>query len=98
VTSEKRYASIPEVPTFKEQGVDLVASEWYVLLAPAKTPKSIVDKLNGEIRHIMAIPNIGDRLPAIELTSSTSEEAKNFVRSEIVRWAPVIKKLGLKQD
>jgi tripartite-type tricarboxylate transporter receptor subunit TctC len=98
VTSEKRYASIPEVPTFKEQGVDLVASEWYVLLAPAKTPKPIVDKLNGEIRHIMAIPSIGDRLPAIELTSSTPEEAKDFVRSEIARWAPVIKKLGLKQD
>jgi tripartite-type tricarboxylate transporter receptor subunit TctC len=98
VTSEKRYASIPEVPTFKEQGVDLVASEWYVLLAPAKTPKPIVDKLNAEIRHIMAIPSIGDRLPAIELTSSTPEEAKNFVRSEIARWAPVIKKLGLKQD
>jgi tripartite-type tricarboxylate transporter receptor subunit TctC len=98
VTSEKRYASIPEVPTFKEQGVDLVASEWYVLLAPAKTPKPIVDKLNAEIRRMMALPNLGERLPAIELASSTPEEAKNFVASEISRWAPVIKKLGLSQD
>jgi tripartite-type tricarboxylate transporter receptor subunit TctC len=98
VTSEQRNAAIPDVPTFKEQGVDLVASEWYVLLAPAKTPKPIVDKLNAEIRRIIAIPNIGDRLQGLEPISSTSEEAKSFVASEIARWGPVIKKLGLKQD
>ena len=98
VTSEKRYASIPEVPTFKEQGVNLVASEWYVLLAPAKTPKPIVDKLNAEVRRMMAVPNLGDKLPGIELISSTPDEAKSFVASEIARWEPVIKKLGLKLD
>jgi len=98
VTSEKRYAALAEVPTFKEQGVDLVASEWYVLLAPAKTPKPVVDKLNAEVRRMMATPNIGDKLPGIELFSSTSEEARSFVANEIVRWEPVIKKLGLKID
>jgi tripartite-type tricarboxylate transporter receptor subunit TctC len=98
VTSEQRYPWIKEVPTFREQGVDLVASEWYVLLAPAKTPKPILDKLNAEIRRMMALPNIGERLPAIELISSTREEAREFVRGEIARWGPVIKKLGLKQD
>ena len=98
VTSEKRYAALSEVGTFKEQGVDLVASEWYVLLAPAKTPKPIVDKLNAEIRKIMAIPDIDEKLPGIEMFSSSSEEAKSFVKSEINRWGPVIKKLGLKQD
>jgi tripartite-type tricarboxylate transporter receptor subunit TctC len=98
VTSEKRYASIPEVPTFKEQGVDLVATEWYALIAPAKTPKPIVEKLNAEVRRIAAIPDLGDRLPGMELISSTPEEAKDFVRSEIARWAPVIKKLGLEED
>jgi tripartite-type tricarboxylate transporter receptor subunit TctC len=98
VTSEKRYPSLPDVPTFKEQGVDLVASEWYVVLAPAKTPKPIIDKLNAEIRRMMAIPNLGDRLPGIQLTSSTPEEATSFVANEIARWQPVIKKLGLKMD
>ena len=98
VTSAKRYPALPEVPTFKEQGVNLVASEWYVLLAPAKTPKPIIDKLNAEIRKIMAIPNIGEKLPGIELYSSTEEEAKVFVASEIARWQPVITKLGLKLD
>jgi tripartite-type tricarboxylate transporter receptor subunit TctC len=98
VTTDKRYPWIKEVPTFREQGVDLVAAEWYVLLAPAKTPKPIVDKLNGEIRRMMALPNIGERLPAIELFSSTPDEARDFVRSELDRWGPIIRKLGLKQD
>jgi tripartite-type tricarboxylate transporter receptor subunit TctC len=98
VTSEGRYPAIPEVPTFKEQGVDLVASEWYAVLAPAGTPRPIVDKLNAEIRRMMALPDMAERLPGIELTSSTPEEAKALVTSEISRWAPVIKKLGLRQD
>ena len=98
VTSAERYPWIKEVPTFREQGVDLVASEWYVLLAPAKTPKPGLDKLNAEIRRMMAQPNIGERLPAIELYASTREEAREFVRGELARWGPVIKKLGLKQD
>ena len=98
VTSEKRYAAIPDVPTFKEQGVDMLASEWYVLLAPAKTPKAIVAKLNAEMRRVLAIPNLSDRLASIELVSSTPEEAKAFVASETARWAPVIKKLGLKAE
>jgi len=98
VTSAERYPWIKGVPTFREQGVDLVASEWYVLLAPARTPKPILDKLNAEIRRMMAQPNIGERLPAIELSSSTREEAREFVRGELARWGPVIRKLGLKQD
>jgi tripartite-type tricarboxylate transporter receptor subunit TctC len=98
VTSEQRYPWIKDVPTFREQGVDLVASEWYVLLAPAKTPKPVLDKINAEVRRMMAQPNIGERLPAIELISSTREEAREFVRGELDRWGPIIKKLGLKQD
>lgn len=98
VTAEKRYPAIPNVPTFREQGVDLVASEWYALLAPAKTPRPIVDKLNAELRRIFAIPNLSDRLSSIELVASTPEEARDFIKSETARWAPVIKKLGLKAE
>jgi tripartite-type tricarboxylate transporter receptor subunit TctC len=47
---------------------------------------------------MMALPNTGDRLPAIELISSTPDQAKQFVRSELDRWRPVIKTLGLRQD
>ncbi len=98
VAAEQRYPALPNVPTFKEQGVDLVASEWYALLAPAKTPRPIVDKLNAELHRIFAIPNLSDRLSSIELAASTPEEARDFIKSETVRWAPVIKKLGLKAE
>lgn len=98
ISSAARYPSVPEIPTFREQGFDVVTTEWFGLLAPAKTPKPIVAKLNAEIRRIMALPNMGDRLSAIELTSSTPEELKAFIASEIDRWAPVIKKLGLKVE
>ena len=98
VTAERRQVAMPNVPTFKEQGVDLVASEWYVLLAPARTPRPIIDKLNKELHRIFAIPNLSDRLASIELAASTPDEARDFVKSETARWAPVIKKLGLKGE
>jgi tripartite-type tricarboxylate transporter receptor subunit TctC len=98
ISSETRYASVPEIPTFKEQGIDLVTTEWYGLLAPAGTPRPIIDKLNGEMKRIMALPNMGDRLTAIELTTSSPEELGAFIRAETDRWAPLIKQLGLKAE
>lgn len=96
ISSEQRYPSVPEIPTFKEQGMDLVANEWYGLLAPAGTPKPIIAKLNAEMKRIMALPNMGDRLAAIELMATTPEELDAFIRTETERWGAVIRKLGLK--
>ena len=98
ITSSHRYPSVPEIPTFAEQGFDLSVTEWYGLLAPAGTPRPIVDKLNAEIRRIMTLPNMGDRLSAIELVSSTPEELREFVRGETERWGALIRKLGLKAE
>jgi tripartite-type tricarboxylate transporter receptor subunit TctC len=84
VTGTQRHASIPNVPTFREQGFDLVALEWYGLLAPSGTPKPIVAKLNAEMRRILALP-LGERLAAIELLASPPEELGAFIRSEIDR-------------
>jgi tripartite-type tricarboxylate transporter receptor subunit TctC len=96
ISSEQRYPSVPEIPTFKEQGMDLVANEWYGLLAPAGTPKPIIAKLNAEMKRIMALPNMGDRLAAIELMATTPEELDAFIRTETERWGAVIRKLGLR--
>ena len=70
----------PNVPTFREQGFDLVAMEWYGLLAPAGTPKPIVAKLNAEMRRILALP-LGERLAAIELVGSSPEELGGLHRA-----------------
>ena len=74
-----RYASVPEIPTFKEQGIDMVTTEWYGLLAPAGTPKPIIEKLNAEMKRIMALPGMGDRLAAIELMTTTPQELDDFI-------------------
>jgi tripartite-type tricarboxylate transporter receptor subunit TctC len=95
VSSEKRYPSIPEVPTFKEQGFDVVTTEWYGLLAPAGTPQPIIDKLNAEMARILKSPDLGERLTAIELGTSTPAELDAFIQSETKRWAPLIKSLNL---
>jgi tripartite-type tricarboxylate transporter receptor subunit TctC len=95
VSAEKRHHAIPDVPTFREQGFDIVVTEWYGLLAPAGTPKPIVAKLNAEMRRILALP-LGERVAAIDLAPSTPDELRSFVQREIERWGPVIKKLGLK--
>lgn len=58
----------------------------------------IIAKLNTEVRRILALPGLGDRLTAIELVGSTPEELDAFIRSEMARWAPLIQKLGLKGE
>ena len=95
VSSEKRYPSIPDVPTFKEQGFAVVTTEWYGLLAPAGTSQPIIDKLNAEMGRIMKSPDLGERLTAIELGTSTPAELEAFIQSETKRWAPLIKSLNL---
>ncbi len=98
VSSDTRYASVPEIPTFKEQGFDIVANEWYGLLAPAGTPKPIIEKLNTEMKRIIALPGMGDRLAAIELMASTPEELTTYMKNETDRWGALIRQLGLKAE
>jgi tripartite-type tricarboxylate transporter receptor subunit TctC len=95
----KRTGILPDVPTMGEVGMsDFDTSIWFGLMAPAGTPRPIVDKLNAEMKRITALPGMGDRLAAIELTHSTPEELGAFIKAETERWAPVIKRLGLKAD
>jgi tripartite-type tricarboxylate transporter receptor subunit TctC len=95
VSATQRHRALPNVPTFREQGFDLVVTEWYGLFAPKGTPKPIVAKLNAEMRRVLAL-DLGERVAAIDLGASSPEELGTFVKKEIDRWSPVIKKLGLK--
>ena len=98
ISSDTRYASMPEIPTFKEQGIEVVTTEWFGLLAPAGTPAAIIAKLNGEVKQIMSNPELGDRLASIELASSTAEFLNDFIKAEVTRWSPVIKELKIKMN
>ena len=97
VSASQRHRALPNVPTFREQGFNLEVTEWYGLFAPKGTPRPIIDKLNAEMRRILAL-DLGERVAAIDVGPSTPEELGAFVKTEIDRWSPVIKKLGLKAN
>jgi tripartite-type tricarboxylate transporter receptor subunit TctC len=101
VTSLNRTAALPEVPAIAESGLaGFDVSNWLGVLAPAKTPKEIVARLNGEIRKAMADPEIRKQLTAvgIEPLYSTPEAFGETIRLELVKWGKVVKASGARID
>ncbi len=101
VLSEKRVAALPDVPTSKEAGVDnFVVPIWYGILAPAGTPRPIIDRLNSELHKALASPDLKERLAnaGVEPLTNTPEEFGEFLKSEIARFAKVIKVAGIKPE
>jgi tripartite-type tricarboxylate transporter receptor subunit TctC len=99
VTSRKRSPLALDVPTMIEAGLPgFEISAWYVMFAPANTPKDIMQRLNAEVNKAIKDPELratlGDQ--GVELTGGTSEEADAFVNGEIERWAKIIKATGMK--
>lgn len=99
VLSEQRVAALPDVPNMKESGVDdFVVPIWYGILTPAGTPREIVNRLNSEIHKALASADLKQRLAnsGVEPLTSTPEHFADFIKSEIVRYAKVIKDAGIK--
>jgi len=101
VTSAKRLALVPELPTIAEAGVpDYEATQWIGMLAPAGTPKDIVAQLNARIVKTLQRADVRERLGTemVEPVGSTPDEFRAFMKAEIARWAPVVKASGMKPD
>ncbi len=100
VSSLKRAAAAPQFPAIAETLPGFEVVGWYGLLAPAKTPKDIVDKLHGEILKALKSKDIGDRLVSegAEVVGNTPAEFTAFLQADITRWAQVIKRTGAKID
>jgi tripartite-type tricarboxylate transporter receptor subunit TctC len=99
--SAKRNPLLPDLPTFAELGYKGVeAGLWYGLLAPAKTPRSIIQKLNVKINEILAMPEVRARFAeqGAEVAGGTPEQFGAFMRGEIARWGSVVKKAGIKAE
>jgi tripartite-type tricarboxylate transporter receptor subunit TctC len=94
----KRLAAMPDLPTLQEQGLPgFECYTWNALLAPARTPKPIVDKLNAAINKALADPAVSTALEkaGIDPTpGSTPETTAEFVKTELAKWSPIIKASG----
>ena len=93
VTSDKRAAVLPDVPTAKESGLPtFVASSWNALAAPAKTPPAVIARLNKEIAAAVSSPDVKKKLADlnVEARASSPEQAAELLASETRRWGEVI--------
>jgi tripartite-type tricarboxylate transporter receptor subunit TctC len=101
ILDTKRVDSVPQVPTVVEAGMpQLVAVNWYLLMAPAGTPREIIDRLNADSVKIMQLPETRERLAAVggEPAASTPEQSAEFLRAEHARWGKVIRDAGIKAE
>lgn len=104
VTSPKRLASMPDVPTVAESGVnglaDFQVQSWQAVFVPANTPAPIVTRLHDEIRKILAQPDMQNRLKGfgMEPADMTTAQIATFQKAEVDKWAQVIKAANIKVD
>jgi tripartite-type tricarboxylate transporter receptor subunit TctC len=99
VSPRTRVAAIPDVPSVAEAGVpDFDAASWQMLVAPAKSPRPVVDKLHAEIKSILALGETKDFIVKggmLTFENPSVEGLQDFVKSEIVRWGKVVHQAGV---
>jgi tripartite-type tricarboxylate transporter receptor subunit TctC len=101
VTTKKRSPAAPDLPTMQEAGVaGYEVAGWYGVLAPAKTPPALVDKLNAEIVRGLKSPDVQSKLAAdgSEAVGSTPAEFGAHIKSEVAKWARITKEAGIKAE
>ncbi len=96
----QRAASLPNVPTAKESGIDNAeVTTWFGILAPAGTPRATVNRINAELQRIIAMPDVVEKMrgAGVEPFISTPERFADYMKSEVVRWAKVIKDANIEK-
>lgn len=99
VTSTQRISAAPEVPTFQEAGLrGYEAVGWFGAVAPANTPKDIINRLNTEIRSALAAPDVKERAltAGAEPHATSPEEFAAYIREETKKWGEVVRAAGIK--
>ena len=101
VSTKKRSAAFPDVPTMQEAGVaDFEVDSWYAMFVPAKTPKAVIDKLNAALNALLKEPEIREKLLAqgSEGVGGTPEALAQAVAAELPKWAKLAKDANIKAE
>lgn len=101
VSSRKRDGALPDVPTFIEAGVtDFEATSWVAILAPAKTPRPVIEKLNRELNAVLTDPAIVERLAQLGIvaTPGTPEALAKQISDDLDKYGKVVKSAGIKAE
>ena len=99
VSTATRVALLPDVPPMAEAGVPgFDAASWQIIVAPAKTPRPIVDRLHGELKTLLLTPEIRDQLHKhgmLPMENRSVAALQDFIRNEIARWGKVVRQAGI---
>ena len=100
-SGDKRSAVLPDVPTFKESGFpNIVASGWFAMYAPAKTPTASIEAINRALNKALTHPEVLDRFGklALEAGGGSAADLTKLEQASTARWAPVVKATGFRAD
>jgi tripartite-type tricarboxylate transporter receptor subunit TctC len=101
LTGDKRSHTMPEVPTLKELGIDVVAHAWWGILAPAGTPRPIIDKMVLELRKAIALPEVSKMLQetqGMEVIALGPDATQKWIVDNIARWGKVVKDNNIRAE
>lgn len=101
MASPRRSQVMPEVPTIAESGLPgFEVGAWYGLLAPAGTPRAVIERVSAESARILKLPDVRERFraDAFDIAADTPEQFAAVIRAELARWAPIVKAAGIKPE
>lgn len=101
ITSERRSATMLELPTMSEAGLPgYAAGSWFGLMAPGRTPAAIVNKLHMEVVRILRLPDVDARITSAgaDVIGNTPQEFSAYIKAEMAKWAKVIRASGITPD
>jgi tripartite-type tricarboxylate transporter receptor subunit TctC len=101
VTSQQRFSLAPDLPTVAESGFpDMEASNWYAILAPAKTPSDVISRVHQELARIVRLPDVQQRLASdgVEAIGNTPAQFAAYFKSELTKWTALIQRAKIRAD
>jgi tripartite-type tricarboxylate transporter receptor subunit TctC len=100
VTDSQRSAALPDTPTMGESVPGYEFNNWYGIMAPAGTPRPLIDLLNAEVHRILALPDVRERFSGLgaDPTPSTPEKFGAVMKADAEKWGRIIKQAGVRAE